>query len=254
MKPRRYQHDFFNQWRDNVVSKLGPYYWPQIDYDTYTKEPIHICFELSVERQGHIFWPCNSQDLGSALPFSNIDFAGDVARIQLNDQEMIRWDDLQWSNFLKQCRSDVLGKLFSYEHFHRGEVSCVDIDCIEKTRSGHFVGIETTSLYVEMKTESKAKSLFGDILEKRLLRDGAHQLLVQNNFLRSCNIPHYLLVYNEVGEGNSRALHHKGNCLSLRIDDGIRDAFINKNKDLILLNVKYAPFLDTYKKLVGYVE
>lgn len=261
MKTRKYEDkEFFTYWRRENTAKYGKYYWLQLDYDFVSKETFNICFEINDEVENSVFWPNFDNKVTSNIPYKNIDFRK-ARSLEVRDGAANYYlEPNEINDYLSEKRKDYLINELSsserpyasyddYHRYHKG--SCLDIDAIENVNDEGFVGIETTSLYKEMKDRNEAFRLFSEILEKRFFKPGFHQLEVQNKFLKKINAKHYLLVYNECYQQGSKVLKEDGCALVLLIDEEVIKNIKVKEKSKILEKVKYLPFVKAYEQIIG---
>src|SRR5690554_2950395 len=70
MKQRKYQHDYFNIWRDSFKPC---YLWLQVNYLTDSLEPYHFISEINDARDNNILWTIQLF-INSTLPITDLDF------------------------------------------------------------------------------------------------------------------------------------------------------------------------------------
>lgn len=263
MKPRRYGYDYINQWRDGRTrggfEGWRPYLWLQFDYRTDTHQPYHVCAEINAARAGAIEWPLSAASLGTALPLSNLDFRPTPPE-QVTGAARRAWDAAAWGphTLARHAGTPVEHAAAlrepprSYDEYHRAArprgVSCVDIDIIERTASGALVGIEATHLWRPMTSEAEARRLFRYIVQKRLLRPGAHQLIVQHSAMQLLGGPLFLLVYNATERG---ALAASGNCLLLEIDRNVLSLLHRQAVQELVDAPRFMRFREAYEQGLG---
>ncbi|MFC1874288.1 hypothetical protein ACFLYX_03195 [Chloroflexota bacterium] len=241
MKQRKYEHDYFNAWRDTIPAK---YIWLQVNYLSNILVPYHLISETNDERDGHIIWPFDGK-ITIPLRCTSLDFR------RGNTYDFSNWH-LELSN-IAGCEIVLQGyvptMIHTYEDYIRkanlSNSSCVDIDvieCLEKK----FIGIEGTHLFKPMTSRHEALRLFGYILSKRLFLDNAHQLIVQKRTLDLLSGNLYLLIYNT----RDKLLCEQCNSLLVRVDDEFIDNLKYKDKARCFNKAEFAPFNENYKKII----
>lgn len=224
MKARRYRESPFNNWRDAVSDKYGPYIWAQINYNWTTGAPFVIVYEKNGKPR-NVEWPVTRLDTSAPWPAHHIDFTREPS---FHVESKATWDYKAWAGVvLKSTGNPVSSAPSDYWDYRSqarpyGNKAC-DLDAYELARNGRWFGVEATRFNIRTKNRDDAiKYFFYEILANRPAGFNQQQLEAQLSYVKhareksssECNGNLFIIIYHETDSSLEPTLP----CLAFEVD------------------------------------
>ncbi|MDH5733882.1 MAG: hypothetical protein OEY88_08900 [Candidatus Bathyarchaeota archaeon] len=169
--------------------------WPILVYDLDTKDVDYLIIEVNAKN--NVNREIREPLLGPApFPEYKLDYTiSPRHKMPIPLSHKIPW----------KGSTDILSAKYnsSYEFVtQHGGIYTIDVDYVWKKPNGELFGLETSTFYMDMRTEKYAEYLVQKFIETRVSRRGAHHLHVLARAASKIGIQMSLVFFNVLGHSN----------------------------------------------------